>query len=124
MGFYIELQDENGRGLASKSFQVWNPNVEHIFVGLGLENPYGDYSGDKGKLSFAYDQLIQAYQYVEQADFYNEPIIEMLDPFVAMFTMAGKREIDAEMEKNRTLIFLKACIDFAENSEKVTLYMG
>ena len=46
MGFYIEARNKKNEVFAKKSFQVWNPNVEYLYVPLGLANPYGeDFSG-------------------------------------------------------------------------------
>lgn len=40
MGFYIEAKNKEYKVFATKSFQVWNPNVEHLYVPLGLSNPF------------------------------------------------------------------------------------
>ena len=125
MGFYIEARTKEGRLIGSKSFQVWNPNVEHFYKSLGLENPYGQYSGDKGEISFTAEQLLDAYKYIENIEFYNEPIIEKLDPFVGMLTIAGGvQKLDAKAEKERTLEFLDFCAAVALKEGSVILNMG
>ncbi|MFB5197618.1 hypothetical protein ACE198_22365 [Neobacillus sp. KR4-4] len=125
MGFYTEARTKEGRLIGSKSFQVWNPNVEHFYKSLGLENPYGQYSGDKGDISFTAEQLLDAYKYIENIEFYSEPIIEKLDPFVGMITIVGGvQKLNSKAEKERTLEFLDICAAVALKEESVILNMG
>ena len=46
MGFYIEAKNKENEFFAKFKFEVWNPNVEYLYVPLGLDNPYNvDFSG-------------------------------------------------------------------------------
>lgn len=124
MGFYLEARSDNGGVFATKSFTVWNPNIEHIYVALGLENPYGEFSGNKEDATFTVEQLKSAIGYIENASFYSEPQIEKLHPFLLMMMGGNITTIDIDEEKKKTLKFLTVCLDEATKSNGVIINLG
>lgn len=79
MGFYIEAKNKENMVFAKFQFQVWNPNVEHLYVPLGLDNPYGvDFSGRGEEITVSYQMLQQAYKEVESRTFYSEAKRELV----------------------------------------------
>lgn len=125
MGFYIEARNKKNEVFATKSFQVWNPNVEHLYVPLGLVNPYGeDFSGRGDEITVSYQTLQQVYKEVENREFYSEAIRELLHPAVILFSGLHPMQLDAVREKEMLLHFLSCCVETAEKEGVVTLYLG
>lgn len=125
MGFYIEARNKKNEFFATKSFQVWNPNVEHLYVPLGLENPYGqDFSGRGEEITISYQTLQQAYKEVEGREFYSEAKRELLHPAVLIFSAMHPMQVDADKEKEKLLRFLSYCMETAKEEGEVTLYLG
>lgn len=125
MGFYIEARNKKNEVFATKSFQVWNPNVEHLYEPLGLTNPYGeDFSGRGDEITVSYQTLQQVYREVENREFYSEAKRELLHPTVLIFSGMHPMQIDADQEKERLLHFLSCCIETAEKEGVITLYLG
>lgn len=125
MGFYIEARNKKNEVFATKSYEVWNPNVEHLYVPLGLANPYGeDFSGKGEEVTVSYQTLQQAYKEVENRDFYSEAKREHLHPAVLIFSGMHPMQVDAEHEKERLLRFLGICLEIAKEDGEVTLYLG
>ncbi|KIY22555.1 MULTISPECIES: hypothetical protein [Mesobacillus] len=125
MGFYIEARNKKNEVFAKKSFQVWNPNVEHLYVPLGLANPYGeDFSGRGEEITVSYQTLQQAYKEVEGPTFYSEAKRELLHPAVLIFSGLHPMQLDADREKEMLLRFLSCCIETAEKEGIITLYLG
>lgn len=55
MAFYIDARNKKNEVFATKSFQVWNPNVEPLYVPLCLANLYGeDFSGRGEEITVSY----------------------------------------------------------------------
>ncbi|MFB6469507.1 hypothetical protein ACE38V_22500 [Cytobacillus sp. Hz8] len=125
MGFYDEARNKKNEVFAKFKFEVWNPNVEHLYVPLGLDNPYGvDFSGRGDEINVTYQTLQQAYKEVENREFYNEAKRELLHPAVLLFSGLHPMQLDADREKERLLHFLSCCIETAEKEGVVTLYLG
>lgn len=125
MGFYIEARNKRNEVFATKSFEVWNPNVEHFYVPLGLANPYGeDFSGRGEEITVSYQTLQQAYKEVENREFYNEAKRELLHPAVLIFSGLHPMQLDVDQEKERLLRFLSCCIETAKIEGVITLYLG
>lgn len=125
MGFYIEAKNKEYKVFATKSFQVWNPNVEHLYVPLGLANPYGeDFSGSDEEILVSYQNLQKVYKEVESRTFYSEAKRELLHPAVLIFSGMHPMLIDADQEKVRLLNFLSCCLEIAEQEGGITLCLG
>lgn len=125
MGFYIEAKNKENWVFAKYKFEVWNPNVEHLYVPLGLANPYGvDFSGRGDEITVSYQTLQQVYREVENRKFYNEAIRDMLHPAVLLFSGLHPMQLDADREKERLLLFIECCIEIAEEEGAITLYLG
>jgi len=98
MGFCIEARNKRNEVFSTKSFEVWNPNVEHLYVPLGLANPYGeDFSGRGEEISVSYQVLQKAYKEVESRIFYSEATRELLHPAVLIFS--GMHPIIMDVEQ-------------------------
>ena len=125
MGFYIEARNKRNEVFATKSFEVWNPNVEHLYVPLGQANPYGiDFSGKGEEITVSYQTLKQAFKEVENREFYSEAKKELLHPAVLIFSGMHPMQVDADQEKERLLRFLSCCIKIAEKEGAITLCLG
>ncbi|NRD76654.1 hypothetical protein HPT25_04010 [Bacillus sp. BRMEA1] len=125
MGFYIEAKNKENWAFATFQFQVWNPNVEHLYVPLGLDNPYGvDFSGRGDEIRVSYQTLQQAYKEVENRTFYSEAKRELLHPAVLLFSGMHPMQVDAGKEKERLLHFLSCCLEVAEKEGAITFHLG
>ena len=124
MGFYLEARDINGLLFATKSFSVWDPNIEHMYVSLGLKNPYGEFSGNKEDATFAVGQLESAIIHLQNSTFYSEPQTEKLHPVVSMMMGGAVHQIDVVVEKERSLKFLNICLDEAIKGGQIVINFG
>ncbi|MCL7747033.1 hypothetical protein [Halalkalibacter alkaliphilus] len=124
MGFFVEIQNSEGHALGGVSYGVWNPNIKFLYEALGLENPYGEWSGNKEVIAFSHQDIMRAYKKVKNVDFFKQPEVSKLDPIVRLFETAFPNQIDVEEERVKLLRFFKTCIKVAKEEGKISLYFG
>jgi len=125
MGFYIEAKNEENRPVAAIGYQVWNPNVKHVYRILEAgEIDSLDWSGNKKDKVYSYDDIKCAIEKAEKLHLSEKVETSELHPIIAMFTQLQQSEIDPDKEKEKIIHFLNRCLDITKEEGEVTINFG